>query len=249
MIKDVLGILIVAYMRAVQRLDDLLTHIACRDTELVQDLLPPLRRMIQVNDLACGLAELVQRCKGHIAGEIFNALAFRRHAQVAGHLTELGSVADLVIRRLALCSGEQRVGEIAPVVGVSGRSRGDHAGEIAGRNGLTSGTANASLTLLDEPAGTHATDLAAETIAADRAGCKAIGAGKGGFEARLVGEGEHLDRGLVPASFFGGSHFLGHDGSPRILVTPKLTRHLYIGMLGFGHTQIQDLPLWIAFDG
>ena len=75
--QDVLGVLVVAHVGAVQDLDHLAVDAARRDAQLAPDLLALLGRALDVDQLALLLAELGDGDVGDVEGDIVDRLAPR----------------------------------------------------------------------------------------------------------------------------------------------------------------------------
>jgi hypothetical protein len=84
----------------VHDLGDLAVDGAWRELQVVPELLPFGRRALRREDLAVGLAELLERLLGHVGGDLGHRTVGDGHAEVTRDDEQLLLVADDVVGRL-----------------------------------------------------------------------------------------------------------------------------------------------------
>ena len=201
-LEDVLGVQVHTLVGAVHDLDDLTVDGARGNAQLAPLGLPLGCRTLGVDDVAVGLAELLQRLVGYIEGDLVDLAPLGRDAEVAGHRVQLLLVLDLVPGSLAHGDCAQRHRHVAAVVGVGGHAARDLAREVARGDGAHVGAADAGLllgVLADQAARAHGADAAAGAGLADGTRLHRVGSTERGADATLVGVRQHLDSGRVDA--------------------------------------------------
>ena len=170
MLQQVLVILVIADVGAVQRLDHFPVHPSGHDLVLLPQFLPFLRRSLQQHDLALLLPELGDVQVGQIVGDFFGRAPLDRDVVVSGHCAQLGHIPNHVALGLVIGHGLEREGHVAPVVGMGGRASGNGPDEVAGLDRVDGGAADAGLAVFGETARPHAAELAAHASPANVAG-------------------------------------------------------------------------------
>ena len=200
--QDVLVVVVDAHGTAVHHLDHLAVDAAGDDSELAPELLPLGRRTRDHGELALLLAEHLPRevCQG--LRHLRVALPVHLESELDGEPAQLEGVLDEV-PPLALGREMERVNHVPAVVGVGGRSRGDHAREVAGDDGVGIGPAGAEPWFAAErvdPARAHVADPAADAELAEAAlRLLLVPPVPGRLEVLLLGNLDHLQGGLVNA--------------------------------------------------
>ena len=141
----------------------------------------------QVGKFAALLTELLQELERDLLRHLVHGLAFDIDAQITGNAVQLAHILYLEILGLAAGDREQRVGQVAGMVGMGCRAGRHHTGEISGRNHGQCRAAHALGFFLfaDKPAGPHVAHLAACPLVADRTGLHAFRAFERGIQLFL----------------------------------------------------------------
>ena len=162
--EDIHRVVVHAHVGAVQHLRDFPVNAPGAKAQL----LPPLQagRRQTFGELEKALFDAVFLHQGQ--GQ-FPGLGRRRQvcidAEFVGHPGELLQVGYFVTRSLAFGHGEQRLHQVPAVVGVGGRARSHHAGEVAGHHDVRVRAAHPPLGAFPkriDAAGPHDADAAGE---------------------------------------------------------------------------------------
>ena len=214
LVQDVLGVLVVAHVGAVEHFDHLAIDTAGGKVQFLPQLVALLRGTAQVGKLALLLAEFCNGLIGDVVGDVKDWASLRRNAQVFRHRLQFIRIADLEALSLVFGDGLERERQVAAVVRVGGAAGGHMAGKVAGANGLEGSAADADLAVLGDAAGTHQAHRAAHAPAADRTRSHALGTRERGAEVQRFRPMQQLDGGGIGAELLGGFCFLfRHDRS------------------------------------
>jgi hypothetical protein len=210
-------VIVHAHGRPVHDLDDLAVYAPGHNVQLAPEILPGFRGTLGERQFALLLAELRKNLLREGLGDLSVALGIWPDAKLGCDLSEFYGIFDLVAA-LAFSSEEQRMGDIAPMVGVGGRSRCDHAREIPGHDGIGIGAADAALRPLPKgvnATGPHITDAAADAQLSKTAlGLLRLPAIPRRLQALLFRALEHLLRRTIYAALSHGSSFTSSSDMP-----------------------------------
>ena len=213
LVEDVLGVLVVAHVGAVEHLHHLAVDAPRRDLQLLPQLVTLRRRPLEKGQFALLLAELGDGLVGHVDGNVVERAAFGGDAVVPGHRLQFVGVANLEAFRFALGRRLEGEGQVATVVRMGGAARGHMPRKDARADGLQRSAADAHLTVFGDAARPHQTHGAAHAPAADGAGGHLVGAAECRADAQRLRPLQQRNCGRVGAGLLGSSGFFCHVSS------------------------------------
>jgi hypothetical protein len=171
---------------AVHDLDDFAVDVSGQYTGFGPFFIQGCWRPFEVVEFAFGLAPFVQGFFGHFQGDFIDVAVLDGTVNIyrGGHVKprsdsqQLVGIFDFVSIGLFASRAQEYLGHAAAVVGVGGCAAGDHADEVAGRDGVGRGAAKAlaGVFTLDaalgqgQAAGAHGAVFTTDALETDRAG-------------------------------------------------------------------------------
>src|SRR4030042_5578449 len=207
--QDVLIILIHTNGGAVHEFDNFAIDAPGKYSQLAPDFLARCGSPLREVQFAFLLPEHAHAALAHFEGYILDGTLADLDIQVGRHLEQFDAVLDFIVRSLALGRHYQGFGNRPTVIGVGRGSPGNHAGEVAGHDGVHGRATNAPalVGLLGiDSAGPPVTDAAAASSLSEGASFLLLYAIEGGLLAIPRRFFQHLPRGLTCCKFLAFCH-------------------------------------------